>query len=97
MQSNKPWGVTILSEARDLYPYGMYTQINKAKLYNFEGIWRSEIPFNINDKNNNKSLLKLHTGDSMRGRTAAVTITEDSSTPVLLDIVTVGFNPSAVG
>ncbi|MHB8872021.1 MAG: hypothetical protein ACYC5G_06225, partial [Candidatus Doudnabacteria bacterium] len=97
MQSNKPWGVTILSEARDLYPYGMYTQINKAKLYNFEGIWRSEIPFNINDRNNNKSLLKLHTGDSMRGRTAVVTLTEDSAVPVQLDVVTVGFNPSAIG
>ena len=97
MQSNKPWGVTIFTESRDLYPYGMYTQINKAKLYNFEGVWRSEIPFNINDRNNNKSLLKLHTGDSMRGRTAEVTLTEDSEVPVQLDIVNVGFLPSAIG
>jgi hypothetical protein len=96
MQSTALWDVTVLAEPKYPFASGMYTEIDKGRFNLYEGIYFSDIPMNIRDVTGADDRGRFATGDPLRGRTAVVTMTNDSHTEINVDEVAVEYITSNI-
>lgn len=90
-QGTGQWNIQVETEPNNILPYGQYTQILKGRQKIKEGFYWSDITPNLKDKNNIISSLRYAKGQPMRGRYATLTMTNEDTTRVLLDEVTVNY------
>jgi hypothetical protein len=85
------WNVQVATEATDENPYGMYTQITKGRQRAIEGTYSSDISPNLKTKTGTINPLWYAIGMPMRGKVATLTLTNEDTTRVVLDELTVGY------
>jgi hypothetical protein len=95
-QGEGQWNIQVETEKDNIHPYGQYTQMLIGRQKIKEGIYFVDITPNLKDKNNVISSLRYAKGQPMRGRYATITMTNEDTTRVLLDEVTVGYIDSPV-
>ena len=95
-QGEGQWNIQVETEKDNIHPYGQYTQMLKGRQKVKEGINWVDVTPNLKDKNNVISSLRYAKGQPMRGRYATITMTNEDTTRVLLDEVTVSYIDSPV-
>lgn len=90
------WNIGITTPPVENYADGQYTQILKGRQKDFEGIHKSDISRNLKNKQGIINPVYYATGQPMRGQVATLTLTNEDTTHVVLDAITVNYIDSMI-
>jgi hypothetical protein len=96
INSNALWSVVVEIEANLNYPYGMYSIIPKTKFKKREGMLRAEFMRNGCTTSGVLRTMDYLSGEELRGYAAKVTLTNDSTSKVVLLLVNINMSNSKV-
>lgn len=88
--------VVIETDPSEEYPYGQYTKITKGRFVYLENRQSSDVPMNLKQKTGTISSLLYANGQPMRDRYATIKLTNNDTTEVRLDLLSINYENSGI-